>query len=82
MLSKSKGQVLRVAAVLHVLFHMDSPTTIAAYALRCMVYLSLNSPECYIMHNLYTNSTLCVIQHVYFRHTSLKKVLFLKMKEN
>lgn len=28
MLSKSKGQVLRVAAVMHVLFYMDSPDTI------------------------------------------------------
>jgi len=26
MLSKSKGQVLRVAAVMHVLFHMSMPT--------------------------------------------------------
>ena len=25
MLSKSKGQILRVAATLHVLFHMDKP---------------------------------------------------------
>ena len=28
MLSKSKGQVLRVAAVMHVLFHMNSPLAI------------------------------------------------------
>ena len=28
MLSKSKGQILRVAAVLHVLFHLDSPDRI------------------------------------------------------
>ena len=28
MLSKSKGQMLRLAATLHVLFHMDTPQTI------------------------------------------------------
>ena len=28
MLSKSKGQVLRLAAVMHVIFHMETPTTI------------------------------------------------------
>ena len=28
MLSKSKGMILRVAGVLHVLFHMDSPDNI------------------------------------------------------
>ena len=28
MLSKSKGQVLRIAAVMHVLFHMETPSTI------------------------------------------------------
>ncbi len=28
MLSKSKGQILRVAATLHVLFHIDSPLAI------------------------------------------------------
>ena len=28
MLSKSKGQVLRVAAVMHMLFHMDTPESI------------------------------------------------------
>lgn len=28
MLSKSRGQILRVAATLHVLFHMDTPTSI------------------------------------------------------
>ena len=28
MLSKSKGQILRTAAVMHVLFHMDTPATI------------------------------------------------------
>ena len=28
MLSKSKGQVLRIAAVIHVLFHMDTPRSI------------------------------------------------------
>lgn len=29
MLSKSKGQTLRIAAVLHVLFHWETPTNIA-----------------------------------------------------
>ena len=28
MLSKSRGQILRVAAVLHVLFHLDTPLII------------------------------------------------------
>jgi hypothetical protein len=28
MLSKSKGQILRVSAVLHVLFHIDTPLSI------------------------------------------------------
>ena len=28
MLSKSRGQILRVAAVLHVLFHLDTPLEI------------------------------------------------------
>ena len=28
MLSKSKGQILRTAAVMHVLFHMETPTSI------------------------------------------------------
>ena len=28
MLSKSKGQLLRVAAVMHVLFNLDNPTSI------------------------------------------------------
>lgn len=28
MLSKSKGEILRVAAVLHVLFHIDMPLSI------------------------------------------------------
>ena len=28
MLSKSRGQILRVSAVLHVLFHMDTPQSI------------------------------------------------------
>jgi pyruvate/oxaloacetate carboxyltransferase len=28
MLSKSRGQILRVAATLHVLFHMDTPSDI------------------------------------------------------
>ena len=48
MLSKSKGQVLRVAAVMHVLFHMDTPTTIpkeiseaAVKAADCFVDLCL-----------------------------------------
>ena len=48
MLSKSKGQVLRVAAVLHVLFHMDSPLDIptnisesAVKAADCFVDLCL-----------------------------------------
>ena len=38
MLSKSKGLILRVAAVMHVLFHLDSPgeipTTISEAALK------------------------------------------------
>ena len=48
MLSKSKGQVLRVAAVMHVLFHLDSPTAIpqeisesAVRAADCFVDLCL-----------------------------------------
>ena len=28
MLSKSKGQILRISAILHVLFHMNTPLTI------------------------------------------------------
>ena len=30
MLSKSKGQILRTAAVMHALFHMETPTSISA----------------------------------------------------
>lgn len=48
MLSKSKGQVLRVAAVMHVLFHVDTPTNIpgeiseaAVRAADCFVDLCL-----------------------------------------
>ena len=43
MLSKSKGQILRVAATLHVLFHiekpMDIPTTISDAAIEAAIDL-------------------------------------------
>ena len=48
MLSKSKGQLLRVAAVMHILFHIDSPDGIperisenAVKAAECFVDLCL-----------------------------------------
>ena len=46
MLSKSRGQILRVAAVMHVLFHLDTPINIpqdisedAILASQCFVEL-------------------------------------------
>ena len=54
MLSKSKGQVLRVAAVMHVLFHMHSPEIIpkeisedAVKAADCFVDICLQ-PAAYL----------------------------------
>lgn len=48
MLSRSRGQVLRVAAVMHVLFHVDTPTSIpdeltesAVRAADCFVEICL-----------------------------------------
>ena len=34
MLSKSKGQILRVAATLHVLFHRENPVTLSEEAVK------------------------------------------------
>ena len=44
MLSKSKGQVLRIAAVMHVLFHMETPNSIPSELSEAAV----NVADCFV----------------------------------
>lgn len=50
MLSKSKGQVLRVAAVMHVLFNMDSPTNIPSEIFEAAVRAADNFVDLCLQH--------------------------------
>ena len=50
MLSKSKGQVLRVAAVMHVLFNMDSPKNIPSEISEAAVRAADNFVDLCLQH--------------------------------
>ena len=53
MLSKSKGQILRVAATLHVLFHIESPMDIPAAISVKAVDAAKNLIDVCIQHAAY-----------------------------
>lgn len=53
MLSKSKGQILRVAAVLHVLFHVDTPHNIPSKVEEVAVKVAINFVDLCIQHAAY-----------------------------
>ena len=53
MLSKSKGQILRVAAVLHVLFHIDTPMAIPGVIGTDAVKASIDLVDMSIQHAAY-----------------------------
>ena len=44
MLSRSRGQILRVAAVMHILFHMDTPTSI----LNEINEIAVRAADCFV----------------------------------
>ena len=50
MLSKSKGQVLRVAATLHVLFHIDTPLEIPTVIGVNAITAAINVVDVCIQH--------------------------------
>lgn len=53
MLSKSKGQILRVSAVLHVLFHRDTPQNIPNTISEEAVRAAINFVDCCLQHTSY-----------------------------
>jgi len=53
MLSKSKGQILRVAATLHVLFHLDSPLTIPSEIGNDAMQAAIDLVDLCIQHAAY-----------------------------
>ena len=53
MLSKSKGQILRVAAVLHVLFHRDTPLNIPENVSEEAVKAAVNFVDLCLQHAAY-----------------------------
>lgn len=53
MLSKSKGQILRVAATLHVLFHVNEPQVIPDEISRDAIEAAINLVEVCIQHAAY-----------------------------
>lgn len=53
MLSKSKGQILRVAAVLHVLFHVDNPHNVPTKIQENAVKAAINFVDLCIQHAAY-----------------------------
>lgn len=53
MLSKSKGQILRVAATLHVLFHFDTPLAIPAVIGEDAIKAAINLVDVCIQHAAY-----------------------------
>ena len=50
MLSKSKGQILRVAAVLHVLFHVDTPLEVPMVIGANAISAAINVVDVCIQH--------------------------------
>ena len=48
MLSKSKGQILRIAATLHVLFHINTPLAIPNVIGRDAVKAAINLVDVYM----------------------------------
>ena len=53
MLSKSRGQILRIAAVLHVLFHLDTPQNIPTNIADNAVTAAIDFVELCIQHVMY-----------------------------
>ena len=53
MLSKSKGQILRVAAVLHVLFHVENPHIIPSIVGDAAVKAAINFVDLCVQHAAY-----------------------------
>ena len=53
MLSKSRGQILRIAAVLHVLFHLDTPHNIPMEIEENAVAAAIDFVELCIQHVMY-----------------------------
>ena len=53
MLSKSKGQILRVAAVLQVLFHVDNPHNIPAKVGEDVMKAAISFVDLCIQHTAY-----------------------------
>ena len=53
MLSKSRGQVLRVAATLHVLFHLDTPLSIPDNISEAALRAAVNFVEVCVQHAAY-----------------------------
>lgn len=53
MLSKSKGQILRVAATMHVLFHWEKPQNIPNEISEAALTASINFVDVCIQHAAY-----------------------------
>ena len=53
MLSKSKGQILRVAAVLHVLFHIDTPLEVPSKISEDAIKAADNFVDLCLQHAAY-----------------------------
>ena len=53
MLSKSKGQILRVAAALHVLFHRDAPLNVPDNVSEDAVRAAANFVDLCLQHAAY-----------------------------
>ena len=53
MLSKSRGQILRIAAVLHVFFHLDTPHSIPTEIKDNAVVAAIDFVELCIQHAVY-----------------------------
>jgi len=53
MLSKSKGQVLRVAAALHVLFHCDTPLKVPDHVSEEAITAAVNFVDLCLQHAAY-----------------------------
>jgi len=53
MLSKSRGQILRIAAVLHVIFHVDTPHNIPLNIADSAITVAIEFVELCIQHVMY-----------------------------
>ena len=53
MLSKSKGQILRVSACLHVLYHIETPTTIPDFISMEAITAAIDMVDVCIQHAAY-----------------------------